>query len=291
MHDALLLGLNIDHVATLRQARGEIYPEPVHAALLAEQLGADSITLHLREDRRHIQDRDVEVLRGLLQTRMNLEMAVTEEMLGIAERIQPQDCCLVPEKREELTTEGGLDVLGQEGRMMDACARMREAGVRVSLFIDADQAQIDAAVRVAAPVIEIHTGHYASARGAAQQAELQKDARSQVIAEVLDAVTPVLQAISRQLAADMEGRVTRTITAELERLCLAGIDPTCRIAANARLIQRLSERIEQLGLNRVTLLPGTRTEITFDGGRIAIDPVEITDQIAALLAELSPSEE
>ena len=126
---------------------------------------------------------------------------------------------------------------------------------------------------------------------AAQQAELQKDARSQVIAEVLDAVTPVLQAISRQLAADMEGRVTRTITAELERLCLAGIDPTCRIAANARLIQRLSERIEQLGLNRVTLLPGTRTEITFDGGRIAIDPVEITDQIAALLAELSPSEE
>ena len=174
MHDALLLGLNIDHVATLRQARGEIYPEPVHAALLAEQFGADSITLHLREDRRHIQDRDVEVLRGLLQTRMNLEMAVTEEMLGIAERIQPQDCCLVPEKRAELTTEGGLEVAGQEVRMVEACSRLRAAGVRVSLFIDADHAQIDAAVRVGAPVIEIHTGHYATARGAAQQAELAR---------------------------------------------------------------------------------------------------------------------
>ena len=174
MQDTLLLGLNIDHVATLRQARGEIYPEPVHAALLAEQFGADSITLHLREDRRHIQDRDVEVLRGLLQTRMNLEMAVTEEMLGIAERIQPQDCCLVPEKRAELTTEGGLEVAGQEARMLEACSRLRAAGVRVSLFIDADHAQIDAAVRVGAPVIEIHTGRYATARGAAQQAELAR---------------------------------------------------------------------------------------------------------------------
>ena len=174
MQHTLLLGLNIDHVATVRQARGEIYPEPVHAALLAEQFGADSITLHLREDRRHIQDRDVEVLRHLLQTRMNLEMAVTDEMLGIAERIKPQDCCLVPEKREELTTEGGLDVLGQEVRMLDACSRMREAGVRVSLFIDADKAQIEAAVRVGAPVIEIHTGHYATARGEAQQAELAR---------------------------------------------------------------------------------------------------------------------
>ncbi|MEW5837996.1 MAG: pyridoxine 5'-phosphate synthase [Pseudomonadota bacterium] len=174
MQDALLLGLNIDHVATLRQARGEIYPEPVHAALLAEQAGADSITLHLREDRRHIQDRDVEMLRGMLQTRMNLEMAVTEEMLGIAERILPQDCCLVPEKREELTTEGGLDVAGQEMRMQEACARLAAAGVRVSLFIDADPVQIDAALRVGAPVIEIHTGHYASARGAEQQAELER---------------------------------------------------------------------------------------------------------------------
>lgn len=174
MQHTLLLGLNIDHVATVRQARGEIYPEPVHAALLAEQFGADSVTLHLREDRRHIQDRDVEMLRHLLQTRMNLEMAVTDEMLSIAERIKPQDCCLVPEKREELTTEGGLDVLGQEARMLDACTRMREAGVRVSLFIDADKAQIEAVVRVGAPVIEIHTGHYATARGEAQQAELAR---------------------------------------------------------------------------------------------------------------------
>ena len=174
MSHEILLGLNIDHVATLRQARGEIYPEPVHAALLAEQFGADSITLHLREDRRHIQDRDVEVLRGLLQTRMNLEMAVTDEMLGIAERLQPQDCCLVPEKRAELTTEGGLDVAGQEARMLAACTRLAEAGVRVSLFIDADHAQIDAAVRVGAPVIEIHTGHYALLRGVEQQLELAR---------------------------------------------------------------------------------------------------------------------
>ena len=174
MSHEILLGLNIDHVATLRQARGEIYPEPVHAALLAEQFGADSITLHLREDRRQIQDRDVEVLRGLLQTRMNLEMAVTDEMLGIAERLQPQDCCLVPEKRAELTTEGGLDVAGQEARMLAACTRLAEAGVRVSLFIDADHAQIDAAVRVGAPVIEIHTGHYALLRGVEQQLELAR---------------------------------------------------------------------------------------------------------------------
>ncbi|TQV64667.1 MAG: pyridoxine 5'-phosphate synthase [Halothiobacillaceae bacterium] len=183
-HD-ILLGLNIDHVATLRQARGEIYPEPVHAALLAEQFGADSITLHLREDRRHIQDRDVEILRGMLQTRMNLEMAVTEEMLGIAERLRPQDCCLVPEKREELTTEGGLDVLGQESRMIDACARMREAGVRVSLFIDADLAQIEAAVRVGAPVIEIHTGHYANTRGEARQHEFERIERAAIHAAEL----------------------------------------------------------------------------------------------------------
>jgi pyridoxine 5-phosphate synthase len=183
-HD-ILLGLNIDHVATLRQARGEIYPEPVHAALLAEQSGADSITLHLREDRRHIQDRDVEILRGMLQTRMNLEMAVTEEMLAIAERLKPQDCCLVPERREELTTEGGLDVLGQEARMKEACARLAEAGVRVSLFIDADPAQVEAAVRVGAPVIEIHTGHYANAHGLARQREFERIERAAIHAAEL----------------------------------------------------------------------------------------------------------
>ena len=159
----ILLGVNIDHIATLRQARGTLYPEPIQAALEAEQAGADGITLHLREDRRHIQDRDVEMLRGILQTRMNLEMAVTEEMLGIAERIRPADCCLVPERREELTTEGGLDVAGQEARIREACARLGEAGCRVSLFVDADLHQIDAAVRAGAPCIEIHTGHYADA--------------------------------------------------------------------------------------------------------------------------------
>lgn len=174
MDNEILLGVNIDHVATLRQARGTRFPDPVQAAIEAEQAGADGITLHLREDRRHIQERDVEMLAGILQTRMNLEMAVTDEMLGIAERIRPQDCCLVPERREELTTEGGLDVAGQKERMREACARLREAGVRVSLFIDAEPAQIEAAAEVGAPCIEIHTGHYADAEGPAQEQEYQR---------------------------------------------------------------------------------------------------------------------
>jgi len=160
---AILLGVNIDHVATLRQARGTRYPDPVQAAIEAEQAGADAVTLHLREDRRHIQDRDVEMLKSILQTRMNLEMAVTDEMLAIAKRIQPADCCLVPERREELTTEGGLDVAGQSDRIKEACARLADAGVRVSLFIDADRHQIEAAAEAGAPVIEIHTGHFADA--------------------------------------------------------------------------------------------------------------------------------
>jgi len=159
----MLLGVNIDHVATLRQARGTIYPEVVQAAAVAEQAGADSITIHLREDRRHIQERDVEILTQTLQTRMNLEMAVTDEMLTIAEKYKPSDCCLVPEKREELTTEGGLDVSGQMAKIEDACKRLVKAGVRASLFIDADKSQIDAAHAVGAPVIEIHTGHFADA--------------------------------------------------------------------------------------------------------------------------------
>ncbi len=159
----MLLGVNIDHVATLRQARGTRYPDPIQAAIEAEQAGADAITLHLREDRRHIQERDVEMLKDILQTRMNLEMAVTEEMLAIAERIKPEECCLVPESREELTTEGGLDVLGQKDRIREACQRLAAVGVRVSLFVDADPAQIDAAAEVGVPVIEIHTGHFADA--------------------------------------------------------------------------------------------------------------------------------
>lgn len=160
-----LLGVNIDHVATLRQARGTRYPEPLQAALVAEQAGADAITLHLREDRRHIQDRDVSLLADALQTRMNLEMAATAGMLDVARRVRPADCCLVPEKREELTTEGGLDVSGQKDYLRDYCAALTEAGIRVSLFIDADEAQLAAAAEIGVPVVEIHTGHYADARG------------------------------------------------------------------------------------------------------------------------------
>ena len=157
------LGVNIDHVATIRQARGTRYPEPIQAALAAEQAGADAITLHLREDRRHIQDRDVYFLKDILQTRMNLEMAATQEMLQIATEIKPDDVCLVPERREELTTEGGLDVVSNKSYLQDYCAELAAAGVRVSLFIDADEKQIEAAADIAAPVIEIHTGHYADA--------------------------------------------------------------------------------------------------------------------------------
>ncbi|MBB5020157.1 pyridoxine 5-phosphate synthase [Chitinivorax tropicus] len=157
------LGVNIDHVATLRQARGTRYPSPIQAAVIAESAGADAITVHLREDRRHIQDRDVEILRDVIQTRMNLETAVTDEMLAHALRIRPQDACLVPEKREELTTEGGLDVVGQRAKVKAAINMLTEAGSRVSIFIDPDLKQIDAAKELGAPVIEIHTGRYAEA--------------------------------------------------------------------------------------------------------------------------------
>ena len=168
------LGVNIDHVATVRQARGTDYPDPVEAALLAERAGADSITLHLREDRRHIQDDDLERLKAVMQTHMNLEMAVTDEMLAIAVGIQPQDCCLVPEKREELTTEGGLDAAGQLDKVARACGKLTGNGIRVSLFIDPDPRQLDAAVTVGAPVVELHTGAYADAASGEQDAELQR---------------------------------------------------------------------------------------------------------------------
>ena len=157
----VLLGVNVDHIATLRQARGTRYPDPVYGALQAEEAGADGITLHLREDRRHIQDRDVYVLKDMLNTRMNLEMAVTEEMIAIAEDVKPAAVCLVPEKREELTTEGGLDVIGNEANIQSACERLAAVGSEVSLFIDPNEKQIEAAKRCGAPVIEIHTGHYA----------------------------------------------------------------------------------------------------------------------------------
>lgn len=169
------LGVNIDHVATLRQARGTAYPSPVEAAMVAESAGADAITLHLREDRRHIQDRDVEILRDLLETRMNLESAVTGEMIDFALRIKPQDVCLVPERREELTTEGGLDVVRHFEQVQRACRRLADAGIRVSLFINADPAQIAAAAEAGAPAIELHTGNYADAPTAdEQQLELER---------------------------------------------------------------------------------------------------------------------
>jgi pyridoxine 5-phosphate synthase len=164
-----LLGVNIDHVATLRQQRGTRYPEPIQAALLAEQAGADLITLHLREDRRHIQDRDVEMLADMLQTRMNLEMAATAEMLAIARKIAPSDCCIVPERRQELTTEGGLDVVANQESLRDFCAGLQEAGIRVSLFVDADERQLQASYAIGVPAVEIHTGHFADARNSVER--------------------------------------------------------------------------------------------------------------------------
>ncbi|MFP4182080.1 MAG: pyridoxine 5'-phosphate synthase [Thiohalospira sp.] len=175
METDIHLGVNIDHVATLRQSRGTRFPDPVQAAFAAEQAGADSITVHLREDRRHIQERDVEILASTLATRMNLEMAVTEEMIAIAERVRPADCCLVPERREELTTEGGLDVAGQPARIAEACDRLAAAGVRVSLFIDPEPDQVAAAAAAGAPAVEIHTGAWADAPDrAAAQREFQR---------------------------------------------------------------------------------------------------------------------
>ncbi len=168
------LGVNIDHVATLRQARGTNYPDPVKAALLAEAAGADSITLHLREDRRHIQDADVRLLRPALKTRMNLEMASTAEMIEIALDVLPQDVCLVPERREERTTEGGLDVENNFDTIRHACTELGKAGIRVSLFIAPDSAQLDASKEAGAPVVELHTGHYADTSGAEQAAELER---------------------------------------------------------------------------------------------------------------------
>lgn len=174
----ILLGVNIDHVATLRQARGTRYPRPAEAARIAEEAGADSITIHLREDRRHIQDSDLQDIKAVMRTHMNLELAVTDEMIDIATNFAPADCCLVPENREELTTEGGLDVAAQSDKVRAACARLADAGVRVSLFIDPDRAQLDAAVSIGAPVVELHTGRFAETEGDEQQAELQRIAEA-----------------------------------------------------------------------------------------------------------------
>ncbi len=176
--EPLLLGVNIDHVATLRQARLGQEPSVIQAAALAEQAGADAITIHLREDRRHIQDRDVELLSELITTRMNLELAVTDEMLAKAEAIRPSDVCLVPERRQELTTEGGLDLTRSRDRMAEACGRLAEAGIRVSLFIDPEPKQLELASACAAPVVELHTGRYAEARGEQRERELARLAQA-----------------------------------------------------------------------------------------------------------------
>lgn len=178
-----LLGVNIDHVATLRQARGTNYPDPVMAALICEQAGADGITLHLREDRRHIQDRDVERMVETVQTRVNFEMAATDEMVAIACRLKPAFCCIVPEKREELTTEGGLDVVGNLALVTRQTQVLQDAGIAVSLFIDADPAQIEASAKAGADMIELHTGHYADSKGEVQKQELVRIGRGLVLGQ------------------------------------------------------------------------------------------------------------
>lgn len=184
----VLLGVNIDHIATLRQARGTRYPDPVQGAIDAEQAGADGITLHLREDRRHIHERDVRLLAQILQTRMNLEIAVTDEMLAFAGEVRPAHVCLVPERREELTTEGGLDVAGNQARVQEAVETLSGYGCEVSLFIDADARQIEAARRVGAPVIELHTGHYADTQGQEQAEALRRIRESVAYARKLGLV-------------------------------------------------------------------------------------------------------
>lgn len=185
---AIKLGVNVDHVATLRQARLTRYPDPIAAALVAEQAGADNITIHLREDRRHIQQRDLEVLGRVVQTRINLEMAVTDAMLETAAAERPADCCFVPEKREELTTEGGLDVAAEPGRIRAACERLAQHGIRVSLFIDPDRRQVEASAAAGAPAVELHTGAYADAEPAARGRELERIADAAAHAHALGLV-------------------------------------------------------------------------------------------------------
>lgn len=170
MKQPIFLGVNVDHIATVREARGHLFPDPVHAALQAEIAGADGITMHLREDRRHIQDHDIERFAACTQSKLNLEIAATDEMIDIALRIKPHDVCFVPEKREELTTEGGLDVIANKDKLQDACARLHEAGIAASMFIDPNEAQIEMAARIGAPVIELHTGRYADAKDDTERA-------------------------------------------------------------------------------------------------------------------------
>ena len=198
------LGVNVDHVATLRQARMTRYPDPLTAALIAEQSGADSITIHLREDRRHIQERDLDLMVESLTTRLNLEMAVTDDMLALACKARPSDCCLVPEKREELTTEGGLDIAGQVDRVRDACATLEQHGIRVSLFIDPDPKQIDASLAAGAGVVELHTGAYADASSrAARAAELERVRAASTYAAGLGLIVHAGHGLNYQNVADI----------------------------------------------------------------------------------------
>ena len=186
---AIALGVNIDHVASLRQARLTAYPDPVHAAYVAQMAGAQVITFHLREDRRHIQMRDVDLLKKTVSCRTNLEMAATEEMLLIAEKIKPDDCCLVPENRHELTTEGGLDVQSQKPWLSEVIARLSQSGIRVSLFIDPQSSQVEAALECGAPVVELHTGAYAQPlAGDTRTQELQRLIKAAAYANRCDLV-------------------------------------------------------------------------------------------------------
>ena len=233
MSKAIYLGVNIDHVATLRQARGTYYPEPVHAALVAEQAGADGITVHLREDRRHILDRDVFILRDTIATRLNFEMAVTEEMLGIAGKLRPHFACFVPEKRQELTTEGGLEVAGQLSRITDAVTQMREQNILVSLFIDADHQQIEAAAKSGAPYIEIHTGKYAESEDpAVQAAELKRISEAAAFASSLGLIVNAGHALHyhnvQPIAAIKEMHELNIGHAIVARAVFSGLDAAVR---------------------------------------------------------------
>ena len=240
----ILLGVNIDHVATLRQARGTRYPDPVKAALDAEEAGADGITVHLREDRRHIQERDVLLLKDVLQTRMNFEMGVTEEMMVFAERIRPAHICLVPETRQELTTEGGLDVAGQEARIKAAVERLSRIGCEVSLFIDADERQIEASKRVGAPAIELHTGRYADAQTPTEVAEeLQR---------VADGITVHLREDRRHIQ-------------ERDVLLLKDVLQT-RMNFEMGVTEEMMVFAERIRPAHICLVPETRQELTTEGG-------------------------
>ncbi|MBT8091529.1 MAG: pyridoxine 5'-phosphate synthase [Gammaproteobacteria bacterium] len=199
----IYLGVNIDHVATVRQARGTSYPRPAEAAHIAELGGADSITVHLREDRRHIQDADLDEINAVMRTHMNLEMAVTDEMIAIARRVRPSDCCLVPEKREELTTEGGLDVASQESKVRSACEQLAADNIRVSVFVDPDRHQLDAALAVGAPVVELHTGRYADTEGDERLAELQRIAEAARYGQELGLIINAGHGLDYQNVADI----------------------------------------------------------------------------------------